>query len=243
MNRKSRSRVALLCLFATFYLTVAYCVLCKVFILVNYSFSFPTYIASSMALSDHDDVDNALDPALRSIDPSFYEGGNTARGGLEARPYRSSSPEPPKALDSYLELECPDPEFLPPNASLTALRLAKMPIVRGLELRPKKTLRGLELGKANLEASLGQVRGHPPVSGFCSRCVFGRCWMKGPFAECIVVPGFFAGACCNCRYNRDGSGCDFHCRYPDSLLHDCADCRSYVYESSSNRERLSSKRQ
>ncbi|CZR56716.1 uncharacterized protein PAC_06605 [Phialocephala subalpina] len=103
----------------------------------------------------------------------------------------------------------PELRTLPSKVSPTAASIFQLPIQRELDLRPGKILKGLAGGRMNLEASLGQVRGSAPASGPCIRCA--RSWKpKGPFRSCIVVEGQFAGACCNCRYNNDGSGCDLH---------------------------------
>jgi hypothetical protein len=112
----------------------------------------------------------------------------------------SSCTHPPRTM--YPELKT-----LPSKTQPIAKAIFPLPAVRTLELRSGKILKGLEKGKVNLEASLGQVRGTVP-SAPCIRCAR-TVRVKGPFTTCIVVPGQFDGACCNCRYNDDGSGCDF----------------------------------
>lgn len=123
---------------------------------------------------------------------------------LEER-HREPLPSPASLLPGYPELE-----HLPDDASRTAAALIELPVRRNLELRKDRVLKGIHKGKGNCEAALGQVRGFLPPSGPCIRCSKIARRPKGPFATCIVVPGQFDGACCNCRYNGDGSGCNFH---------------------------------
>lgn len=125
---------------------------------------------------------------------------STLRTPLPATPSVSARPTSP----TYPELRT-----LPAKVSPTAASIFQLPIQRELDLRPGKTLKGLATGRMNLEASLGQMRGSAPASGPCIRCAR-KFKPKGPFRSCIVVEGQFAGACCNCRYNNDGSGCDLH---------------------------------
>jgi hypothetical protein len=68
---------------------------------------------------------------------------------------RTRLPSLPAA--SSLELEYPELTIRPLNATITAVDIAEMPILRDLELRRDKVLVGLHRGKMNLEASLGQI--------------------------------------------------------------------------------------
>jgi hypothetical protein len=128
--------------------------------------------------------------------------------GATPLPPRHPSPPPPPLL--YPELDT-----IPANASQTARAIAALPVPAGrtLDLRDRATLKGLDKGKANLEASLGQLRGNAPANGPCTRCARTGRYTKGPFKSCVVVPNQFDGACCNCRYNDDGSGCSLHRMY------------------------------
>lgn len=54
----------------------------------------------------------------------------------------------------------------------------------------------------NREAALGQRRGMLATVA-CEGCAGGG----GPFAECVVVLDYFAGACCNCHYEGRQSSC------------------------------------
>jgi hypothetical protein len=57
----------------------------------------------------------------------------------------------------------------------------------------------------NLEAALAFMRGTQAEKA-CTYCAEG----KGPFKFCITFDQLFRGACSNCRYNGNGSGCTFH---------------------------------
>jgi hypothetical protein len=72
-----------------------------------------------------------------------------------------------------------------------------------LQLRAGATLKGLEKGKANLEASIAYLRGElqEPECIHCSK------ENSGPFRRCIVVKGLFGGSCTNCRYNEEQTRC------------------------------------
>jgi len=97
---------------------------------------------------------------------------------------------------------------LPDTASIVARRIYSRKEVRELELRDGKTLRNLKRLKFNLEAALGYTRGEEPEEpcATCSTTIKHR----GPFKRCIVVAGEFDRACCNCRYNSEGSACTLH---------------------------------
>ncbi|KAL2275335.1 hypothetical protein FJTKL_02131 [Diaporthe vaccinii] len=75
-------------------------------------------------------------------------------------------------------------------------------------LRKGKTKRGLNLQRViNLMATGMQIIDTARNgTKACDHCQKGR----GPFAECVVVEGFAAGACGNCHWNSEGSRCDSH---------------------------------
>lgn len=109
----------------------------------------------------------------------------------------------PVAPPSYMELF-----QLPPNATLVAQRIETSPEVRNLELRPGKNLVSLAKGKANLEAALAYTRGTLAATP-CASCAKAR-RPRGPFLQCVIYPGEFDGACCNCRYGDEGTVCTMH---------------------------------
>ncbi|KAG4434520.1 hypothetical protein IFR05_009989 [Cadophora sp. M221] len=118
----------------------------------------------------------------------------------------NSGPNPPPEFITATKKSSGYPQLtnLPENATEAAKRISELPTLRPLRLRSKKRLVGLERGEAALEAALGQSRGETP-SNPCGRCIQGK--GKGPFQNCIVVPGEFSGACCNCWYYDDGWEC------------------------------------
>ncbi|KAL2060695.1 hypothetical protein VTL71DRAFT_9336 [Oculimacula yallundae] len=93
---------------------------------------------------------------------------------------------------------------LPPSASEVARRISELPTLRPLRLNYKNRVL-IGTANAHLEATLGQQRGEMPVNN-CSQCVHGE--ERVPFINCIVVPGEFSGACCNCRFLNEGRNCD-----------------------------------
>ena len=86
--------------------------------------------------------------------------------------------------------------------------------LRVLELRAGATLKGLEKGKANLEASLAYLRGELQVPE-CIHCSEKK---AGPFRRCVVVKDFFGGSCTNCRYNEEQTRCSLRGAYWISLM-------------------------
>ena len=75
--------------------------------------------------------------------------------------------------------------------------------VRELELRSGVTLRGLEKGKANLEATIAYLRGELQEQ----ECIHCSEKASGPFRRCVVLKGHFGGSCTNCRYNEEQTRC------------------------------------
>jgi hypothetical protein len=116
-------------------------------------------------------------------------------------PPRTRPPPPPP--QQYFDLL-----VLPDNATEVVKRINNKAEVREIELRQGRELKGLEKGKANLEASLAYTRG-TESSQACTTCS-NKKRPRGPFKRCIVMEGEFDGACTNCRYNDDGKVCTFH---------------------------------
>ena len=87
--------------------------------------------------------------------------------------------------------------------------------VRDLELRTGATLKGLEKGKANLEAGLAYLRGEKqdPECLHCSEK------NSGPFRSCVVMKGYFGGSCTNCRYNDEQTRCSLRGMFEESPWH------------------------
>ena len=171
-------------------------------------------------LKDHLDTkldsnfEDLFDLTIASFLPHSADGAGTRvsagtmpRSKRKRLPCAPLKPFPASPPDSYPELDT-----LPRKVSQTVRAISSMPVVRALDLKEGKVLKGLHRGTANLESALGQMRGVPPAAA-CFRCARGF-KEKGPFTTCIVVPGRFNGACCNCRYNDDGSGCNLHCMSP-----------------------------
>jgi hypothetical protein len=106
----------------------------------------------------------------------------------------------------------PDPELSKPPAMRTKIYVKlfrEHREVRELQLRAGATLKGLEKGKANLEASLAYLRGElqEPECIHCSKK------NSGPFRRCIVVKGLVGGSCTNCRYNEEQTRCSLRGLY------------------------------
>jgi hypothetical protein len=112
-------------------------------------------------------------------------------------------PRTPPPPQQYFDLL-----VLPDNVTDVAKRINNKAEVREIELRQGKELKGLEKGKANLEASLAYTRGTEP-SQACATCSNEK-RPRGLFKLYIVVEGEFDGACTNCRYNDEGKVYTFH---------------------------------
>ena len=106
--------------------------------------------------------------------------------------------------DTYVQY--PELKNLPNTASTLARAIVRLPVVRGLDLRP-----GFALGKSlknpsrpwNLEVSLAYMRGDSVRFG-CDHCLIRN---EGPFSQCVVLEGRFQGSCTNCHYNNHGERC------------------------------------
>jgi len=107
----------------------------------------------------------------------------------------------------------PETIDLPENRTAACPKIQSMAIVRRIKLRSGKVLRGLAKGQANLESAMGQQRGEVMEGeDACRHCQLSR----GPFEECVVIPGMLNHSCTNCHYNSEGSRCSFRPTYEDS---------------------------
>lgn len=108
-------------------------------------------------------------------------------------------------------------EILPtrPNQALTTM--VAMPWKRHVALSPNKMceIKSGPRRKCNQEAALCQTRGDICEEP-CVPCGKGL----GIFAQCIVVPGQFGGACGSCRYNMKNAQCNlqYNCAFLHSIL-------------------------
>jgi hypothetical protein len=97
---------------------------------------------------------------------------------------------------------------LPHWASSTARRIADLPqtrnsILRAGRIAPRLTPPATSQINSNYEASLADQRGSPPPRA-CRHCLHAS-RPGGPFTECIVLEGFFEGACTNYKVNNTAS--------------------------------------
>jgi hypothetical protein len=104
---------------------------------------------------------------------------------------------------------------LPSWASSTARRIADLAQTRNSTLRagrmaPRLTPPATSQIIANYEASLADQRGVLPPQR-CKHCLHPS-RPGGPFTECIVLAGFFEGACTNCKVNNAASRCSLYSR-------------------------------
>jgi hypothetical protein len=103
-----------------------------------------------------------------------------------------------------MELDYPELSQLPEiHTKVCATLFSNHEPIRELALRPGSTLKSLEKGKANLEASIAYLRGDLQEPE-CIHCSEKR---SGPFRRCVVVKGHFGGSCTNCRYNEEQTRC------------------------------------
>ena len=106
-------------------------------------------------------------------------------------------------------------EILPTKASQALKNMVAMPWKRPVALRPNKECKFEPAARRNCnqEAALCQTRGDIREEP-CVSCDKG----KGIFAQCIVVPGEFGGACGSCRYNRKQAKCSLcNCAFLHSI--------------------------
>ncbi len=92
-----------------------------------------------------------------------------------------------------------------PCDSRSLVDLNKLPQIRQLAPRKNHKFLNIQLRKCH-EAALGYTRGRVSSTG-CKSCARNI----GPFAECVILVGWFAGACCNCYYNTRGNECFPRC--------------------------------
>jgi hypothetical protein len=111
--------------------------------------------------------------------------------------------EPPRATMQSVEIQKLYPQLLAmePDCDEKTKRIFEIPETRQLDLVKDQVFALDDITYAydtwRLDAALGQIRGvvaHKPC-GHCKNKT-----TKGPFATCVVVPGEFDGACCNCIY-------------------------------------------
>lgn len=100
------------------------------------------------------------------------------------------------------------------TASKIAARIYRLPQVRELEIREGKSFRleehrpMTEYQKRVLESALAFTRGvfsNEP----CKDCIEPQ---RGLFKQCIILPGEFGGACCNCHSVNHRYRCQHHRR-------------------------------
>jgi hypothetical protein len=97
------------------------------------------------------------------------------------------------------------PDALPASRTTKCDAIVRKGRIRGESLRHGRVLRKLAEGTTNLEATLAYTRGVLQEEE-CTHCAKG----SGPFTSCVVMPGFFKGACTNCHYNDNASRCTLH---------------------------------
>lgn len=85
--------------------------------------------------------------------------------------------------------------------ALTALY--QLPVLREVAYRPGRSLSSLDRA-VNHEAIIGTCVGSIAAVA-CVHCSS----RYGCFAHCVVVAGYFHGACTNCHYNSEGNRCSF----------------------------------
>jgi hypothetical protein len=103
-----------------------------------------------------------------------------------------------------MEIDFPELSQLPEtHTKICAKLLSEHKQVRELEIRAGVALKGLEKGKANLEASIAYLRGELQEPE-CAHCSEKR---SGPFRRCVVLKDYFGGSCTNCRYNEEQTRC------------------------------------
>jgi hypothetical protein len=91
-----------------------------------------------------------------------------------------------------MELEYPELFQLPEiHTKVCANLFSQHEQIRELSLRAGVTLKGLEKGKANLEATIAYLRGDLQEPE-CIHCSEKR---SGPFRHCVVVKDHFGGSC------------------------------------------------
>jgi len=104
---------------------------------------------------------------------------------------------------------------LPGWASSTARQIANLPQTRNSTLRagrttPRMTTPATSQIRSNYEACLADQRGMPPPLQ-CKHCSHPS-RPGGPFTKCVVLAGFFGGACTNCKVNNTASRCSLYTR-------------------------------
>ena len=187
----------------------------------NYNQNPTTFISSLMLTAmpqSHDgNVYDKANPELISMLPRSDPLDDHLRLQMEARAQGLHHLEPqlsaPQEDSRLVTLQALLP--LPSWASSTARRIADLPITRNSSLRAGKTAPRLSPPAtsqitSNYEASLADQRGSLSYRP-CTHCSHPS-RPGGPFTDCIVLAGFFDGACTNCKVNNTASRCSLYSR-------------------------------
>lgn len=146
------------------------------------------------------------------VDHQDHGGDDDASPTSTSTPSSSHSDQQPS---EHPQSEHPQPEEQPltpeemlrsiatlPEKPTKAMRsLIDLPVVRVPNLREGKK-QDLAIRPVNHEAALAQSRGHeaPTACEHCQR-------QRGVWIGCVIVPGYFRGACANCHYMGQGTRC------------------------------------
>jgi hypothetical protein len=167
-----------------------------------------------MPQSNDGNIPEKANPRLISMLPESYGSANpqfqsiTRAQDLHHLEPQGSDPRQ-AAREVTLQALLPPPSW----ASSTARRIAKLPKTRKSSMRagriaPRLTPPATSQINSNYEASLADQRGSPPPRP-CTHCSHPS-RPGGPFTVCIVLAGFFGGACTNCKVNNTASRCSLY---------------------------------
>ena len=161
--------------------------------------------------SFEDLVEDFVRPVMRGEDSSL-----TLPGGSLALHIRSRRNDEVVVEEEEEEVEDDDDDE---EEEQRRIQSAETPRVEDFSRRPNNILEGMDVVRpvrlrvsrdlnidrpSNRHAVMGQQRGTLAQTP-CLTCQRQR----GPFSECVVVPGLFHGACANCSYNTGGTMCSF----------------------------------
>lgn len=150
---------------------------------------------SRFTSSAHNLVENFFRPLMAGEEPSIEINAGNRRLHIQTdRVADEDEDEDEEELQTF--------NAAIPNIGKPGKTLEEMDIVRPIRLRPGRFLKFAR--PTNKHATSGQSRG-PLAQTPCLSCQR----HIGPFTECVVVPGLFKGACCNCVYNSGSTGCSF----------------------------------
>jgi hypothetical protein len=118
-------------------------------------------------------------------------------------------------------LEWAEQALLQANSKPTKA-IAKMELLRGVELRPGRNHINL-FQPPNCEAALAYSRGQV-MDGVqaCRDCKRGR----GPFTKCVILKGYLKGSCSNCHYSAEGARCSLRTHEQEQTLKNTTDTKS-----------------